>query len=607
MAEAGRPRLVAACVLLGLMALSLVSPRAAHAVPRPDPVPVVESLSTYAAPAGTIVSIYGYDFGEQKKSDWVTFGDTKVKFRSWSDTEVTFQVPANALPGYVGIAIEDDLYSNGLFFVPYAPPVITALSAGSARAGEHITITGTDFESVQGDGWVSFEGVPGTVVSWSATSITVAVPAGAPVGYVGVVQHGMCSNGMLFVPFGLPTVSSTSSQYVLAGEVVTIIGMDFGAAPDTVLVAGEPVPHDTWSDTEITFTMPAAARSGYVGVVRGGITSNGIYTTVAPRVDAISSWWVAPGGQIAITGAGFGDGSDGWACLNGAPVTAVSWTETEVVIEVPADAVSGLVGIVRADWATSNGKYVVVAVQPRIDAIDVTRLVPGDPIVITGSGFGEPNAASYVTMAGAPCAVLSWTDTRIEITTPADAQPGYLGVVREGLCSNGLWLQYESLVPVVTGLSTWWGLPGEQVTITGYGFGAGQGDSYPVFAGIAAEVVSWSDEAVVAIVPSGAGTGYAGIVRAGWCSNGLFFMPYQPPTLTSASAGTAIAGDEIVVEGRGLRDVPGLLTVGGVTVQAREWTDTRVVFTVPAGVASGYIGVTHDGICSNGIWLEIAQ
>lgn len=607
MADAGRLRRFAMLVAVAATALALLVPAAALAVPRPDPIPVVESLSTYAAPAGTIVSIYGRDFGAQKKNNWVTFGDTKVKFRSWTDTVVTFEVPTNAQPGYVGIAIEDDLYSNGLYFVPYALPVITAVSAQSARAGEYITITGTGFESAQGDGWVSFEGVPGTVVSWSSTSITVAVPAGAPVGYLGIVQHGLCSNGMLFVPFGMPTVAATSSQYVLAGEVVTITGLDFGATPDTVLVAGEPVPHDSWSDTEITFTMPASARSGYVGVVRGGITSNGIYTTVAPRVDAVSSWWVAPGAQLAITGAGFGDGSDGWACMNGEPVRALSWSENEVVIEVPADAVSGLVGIVRADWATSNGKYVVVAVPPHVDAVDVTRLVPGAPIVITGTGFGEPNPASYVTMAGAPCAVVSWTDTRIEITTPLDAQPGYLGVVREGLCSNGLWLQYESLVPVVTGLSNWWGPPGEPVTITGYGFGAAQGDSYPVFAGVPAEVVSWSDEAVVAIVPAGAGTGYAGIVRAGWCSNGLFFMPYEPPALTSASASTAIPGDVIVVEGRGLRDTPGLLTVGGVAVEASEWTETRVVFTVPTGVASGYIGITHDGICSNGIWLEIAQ
>ena len=88
-------------------------------------------------------------------------------------------------------------YTNNSLTVQQAIiPAITALSASSGKAGDSITITGSNFGSATGT--VMFSGgfsqqtgpmppVSASTTAWSATSITATVPAGAQAGPVQVV------------------------------------------------------------------------------------------------------------------------------------------------------------------------------------------------------------------------------------------------------------------------------------------------------------------------------------------------------------------------------------------------------------------------------------
>jgi hypothetical protein len=470
-----------------------------------------------------------------------------------------------------------------------------------------VVITRSGFGSPQGEGSAIFSGVAADIVSWSDTSVTAVVPSGASAGYAGIVQNGVVSNGKYFVPHGLPGIDSVSSDYALVGDTITVTGSDFGSMPGMLTVGGVAVTPSNWSDTEVVFDVPENVESGYVGVTRDGMTSNGRWLTVAPLVTGLSSWWAAPGSDVTISGQGFGDvQGDNWACLNGASLPVVSWSDTEIVVTVPQDAATGLVGVVRAPWATSNGRELVVTTPATIDSLDRSYVLPGEQVTISGSDFGELVATSEVRIGDLVCDVLSWTDTEIVVTAPADVVDGYVGVYKWGLSSNGKWLRVGAPVPQVEGISNWWALPGETVTITGWGFGPEQGEGYPVFAGVAADVVSWSDTAVTAVVPTGADTGYAGIVQSGITSNGVYFMPYHPPEITSLSHGTAAVGDRVTVYGLGFRDAPGTLTLSDVQLTAVSWSDTEIVFDVPEGAVTGYVGVTHDGKTSNGAYLAIA-
>jgi hypothetical protein len=81
-------------------------------------------------------------------------------------------------------------------------PNITGLDPTSGIAGTPVTITGANFGASQTSSTVKFNGVAALATIWSATSITVTVPAGATTGNVVVTVVGQPSNA---VPFTVRT------------------------------------------------------------------------------------------------------------------------------------------------------------------------------------------------------------------------------------------------------------------------------------------------------------------------------------------------------------------------------------------------------------------
>ncbi|MBK7977700.1 MAG: VCBS repeat-containing protein [Deltaproteobacteria bacterium] len=77
---------------------------------------------------------------------------------------------------------------------------ITSVSPGVASVGQIVTIQGSGFGSVQGTSTVLFGGTPaGMAVTWSDTTITVAVPSGARTGSVAVKVGALTSNPVPFI------------------------------------------------------------------------------------------------------------------------------------------------------------------------------------------------------------------------------------------------------------------------------------------------------------------------------------------------------------------------------------------------------------------------
>ncbi len=410
--------------------------------PAPTARPYVESISSYAAPRGSEVTIYGTGFGPVKKSSIVTFAGMAGNIVSWTDTEIVVAVPNRCDAGYIGVVV-DDVWSNGVFFVPALPPAISGLSADNAPPGETITISGSAFDSDQGSGSVTIAGVTADVVSWSGTEIIVVVPEGAPAGYVGVWQNTLCSNGAFFVPGSVPAIESASTSMALVDDTVTITGQNFGPAPDaadSVTVGGVPAAPTSWSDTSITFTVPETATTGYIGVWRydRNLCSNGQFLLVAPRIESVSSWWGEPGSVLTVQGVGFGNTPDRitFADIDAA---VVSWTDTQITATIPSGALQGYVGVWRGS-ACSNGIWFLATTQPIIASVDATSVVPGQLVTIDGSNFETQTQYSQVTMGGAECEIVSWSDTRIVARMPAVIIEGYLGAWKYGVASNGWYL-----------------------------------------------------------------------------------------------------------------------------------------------------------------------
>lgn len=102
-----------------------------------------------------------------------------------------------ALPLLVAVAIGANAQGT--------TPSISSLSLSQGPVGMGFVVTGANFGNLQGSSTIKVNTSSLTVVSWTDTSITVQVPAGAATGNVVVTVSGNSSNGVPFTikaPFG---------------------------------------------------------------------------------------------------------------------------------------------------------------------------------------------------------------------------------------------------------------------------------------------------------------------------------------------------------------------------------------------------------------------
>lgn len=410
---------------------------------QPFGLPVVASLSRTAGQVGDSITVAGAYFGTDPGS--VTLGGVALPIVSWTDTSIQVSIPSGSASGDIVVhAAKGD--SNAVAFKVFIAPQVVGVEAADPATplsdGDTFMITGTNFENTQGTGWVTWAGVRSQVVSWSDTAIVAIVPDGAPAGYIGVWQNGVCSNGT-WRQFS-PNIDTISTSVAVVGDSVTITGSDFGAAQTTrsrVAINGVSAEIVSWSDTSIVFRVPEITQAGYVGVYRDGIGSNGKYLIPAPRLTSLSAMTLQPGQQLTIYGQGFGavQASGCIVKIGGVEVPVVSWTDTAIVVTVTEQAQTGYVGVYR-EWASSNGLWFLPAYSPQISSVSTSTASIGDVVTITGDGFYAQTAGSKVTLNGASVPILSWTPTQITFSVPADATSGLVGVWNYGLCSNGLQL-----------------------------------------------------------------------------------------------------------------------------------------------------------------------
>lgn len=247
------------------------------------PSPRLDSLSSGRGVPGTLITFNGAGFGAIQGSGFVSFSGVRAVVLTWSDTQVVAIVPEGATSGYAGV-LQNGAMSNGKWFVPFTAPTVTAMSANHGAPGTAVTFTGSGFGATQGDGYASFAGAKGTIVSWSDTEVVAVVPEGAVAGYAGIYRNGAMSNGRWFVPSAGPRVTALSSPSLAPGQTLTISGTGFGSTQGAgwVTFGGVPATVVSWSDTSVTAIVPLGITACYVGVVQGGVVSNGLYFVAAP-------------------------------------------------------------------------------------------------------------------------------------------------------------------------------------------------------------------------------------------------------------------------------------------------------------------------------------
>jgi hypothetical protein len=126
------------------------------------------------------------------------------------------------------------------------------------------------------------------------------------------------------------------------------------------------------------------------------------------------------GTTVTITGSGFQSvqGSGSVHFTNASAATVVSWSDTQIVTQVPAGALSGAVSVFPRNSVSSNKDVAFNMPNPV-----VTGLVPavgpgGTQVQVNGTGFGATRGSSPITIGNASATVVSWSDTQIVALVP---------------------------------------------------------------------------------------------------------------------------------------------------------------------------------------------
>jgi len=162
--------------------------------------PLITSIQPKDPIPGDLVTITGSGFGTVAADVKVAIGTQVMALLSVKPNEITFRLPEGVTEAALTLAIKELIASNtdpqGANIKPKpvtaATPTFTALSPSSGKAGDIVTLTGTNFSTVLQENIVQFTGalsgapVNAVVKTATSTTITVEVPSGAVTGLVNI-------------------------------------------------------------------------------------------------------------------------------------------------------------------------------------------------------------------------------------------------------------------------------------------------------------------------------------------------------------------------------------------------------------------------------------
>jgi uncharacterized repeat protein (TIGR03803 family) len=225
------------------------------------------------------------------------------------------------------------------FDVGFKP--LVDLVTWSAKVGKTVEILGQGFT---GTTEVSFDGVPATFNNVSDTYMTATVPAGALTGTVTVTTFTstMKSNRAFLVT---PQITSFTPTSGIVGTSVMITGVSLTQATK-VTIGGKAASFTVHSDTQVTATVPAGAKTGqHITITTaGGIATSPLAFAVVPSITSFSPASGPVGTSVTITGNSFTKVTS--VTFGGVAATSYQViSATEVKALVPTGAVTGPIAI----------------------------------------------------------------------------------------------------------------------------------------------------------------------------------------------------------------------------------------------------------------------
>jgi hypothetical protein len=321
--------------------------------------PSITSVSPSSGRAGDSITFIGTGFDNYQGSGSVWLGSKLAgSIVSWSNTQVVATIASGSVTGSAQVQQGGTWANFGAFTV--LTPVITNVSPTTARAGDSITITGTNFGSTQGSGsvWLGNK-LAGSIVSWSDTVVVATVANGASTGTAQIQQGGVWNSYGTFTVI-TPNITSITPTTAYSGDSITINGTGFGTTQGSGNVwlgtknASSIV---SWSDTQVVAVVASGSKTGTAQVLQNGVWGNtAALTVITPVVTSISPTSGPVGTQVTINGTGFRTSQGSGNVWIGSKLASgiVSWSDTQVVATVASGSTTGATQVLQGGvWSNT--------------------------------------------------------------------------------------------------------------------------------------------------------------------------------------------------------------------------------------------------------------
>jgi hypothetical protein len=409
------------------------------------------------------------------------------------------------------------------------------------------------------------------------------------------IQYYGVSDFSLWMAFRLISITPSAGR---SGTSVKLRGLGFGPDQGTSFVTfgGIEASIDVWSDTLIVTSVPAGAATGEVIVTVSGTLSNPVEFQVFEVRNVVPTSGIY-GDTAIVFGTGFGlVQNSGSVMFSDLEAEIVSWSDTAVVFVVPDSAVTTFITVIKDGVESNTMLFRVFGIR----SVTPGRSVPGHTVRITGSEFGYHPGTSQVLFGDVVAGHASWSSTVIDAVVPNEATSGDVVVTSGSLRTNGFYFRVTRATSIIPN----WGPEGSVVKILGEELSAVNGNVYFSGESEPAEILSWTNQQVEAIVPSGAQSGGIYVEADGIRTADLDFQIFR---IDDLSPDKGYVGDTISIIGENFLEyrITDSITFGDTPGTIIYWSDTLVKAEVPECHPYADVVLHVKGIRSNGISFDL--
>ncbi|MBE9586220.1 IPT/TIG domain-containing protein [Mucilaginibacter sp. JRF] len=314
----------------------------------------VKDIFPANGPAGAQIRISGEGFASVSNPASVLINNVSALVVSVADTLIVAEVPQNAGFGPVTVKV-DGKEAQGRNFTYQEISNMKPLSGG---ANTRVVLNGVGFETALANNKVDFNGKAATVVEGNDKQLVVLAPADVTTGPLSVTINGQKITGQRFTVVGKPVIGIVSPLSGPKGTEMTIQGDVFSAVADEnkVFINNVEVPLNSVTATQITLTIPGGTGSGNIRVVVNDQATTGpAFKDQTLGIKSLTPDNGLAGTSVTITGTGFSTtASDNKVYFNDVLTTVKSSTETQLVVDAPANLSTGIVKVATNGLETTS-------------------------------------------------------------------------------------------------------------------------------------------------------------------------------------------------------------------------------------------------------------